>query len=134
MYFGPRTLGWAEPDEERCKLANQYLIEASKKGAEGAYLSLGMHGCGLDDDDRFNFIRKSANFGNTEAFIPLAERYRLGRGTEVDMKNAFVWYSIAHATGEYKDLRGDAGELSENIKSEAVRLARECVRKKYQGC
>ena len=107
LYLGPLNFGWNEPNKEDCELA---------------------------ENIRFDLIKRSAEEGYDQAFIPVGNRYNYGQGTSTDKLRAYMWYTIALKFGGWKDLRNDVEGLSYVDVLEANKLADECISKKYKDC
>jgi len=134
LYLGPLNFGWNEPNKEDCELAQNYLNAAKEIYSAEANFLLGMHACELAENIRFDLIKRSAEEGYDQAFIPVGNRYNYGQGTSTDKLRAYMWYTIALKFGGWKDLRNDVEGLSYVDVLEANKLADECISKKYKDC
>jgi TPR repeat protein len=90
-----------------------------------------------DDKEAVRWCRKSAEQGNVNAQFALGAMYGLGEGVLQDNVYAHMWLNIAASNGNATAIKNRdivAKRMTASDISEAQKLARECVRKKYKGC
>ena len=90
-----------------------------------------------DYKEALRWYRLSAEQGNANAQGNLAVLYAFGDGVIKDYVYAHMWGNIASMNGNDKGalLRDTFAEkMTLSQIEEAQRLARECVKKNYQGC
>ena len=83
------------------------------------------------------WYRLAAEQGFANAQNNLGNAYARGRGVIQDNVYAYMWYNIAASSGNkiaVKNRDITAKEMTPAQIAEAQKLARECVRKKYEGC
>jgi len=82
-------------------------------------------------------FRKAAEQGYAKAQNNLGVMYANGRGVLQDNVYAHMWWNIAATSGDKNASKNRdivAKEMSSSDMSEAQKLARQCVKKKYRGC
>ena len=97
------------------------------------------NGRGVPQNDKtaVKWYRLAAEQGGADAQFNLGNVYRLGTGVIQDKVYAHMWANLAGSNGSKKgrELRDFVAERMTPAQiTEAQRLARECVRKKYKGC
>ena len=83
------------------------------------------------------WYRKSAEQGDAGAQYNLGLMYAKGQGVLQDNVYAHMWWNIAGSTRVAIAIKNRdivAKKMTASDISEAQKLARECVRKKYKGC
>ena len=119
-----------------------WLTLAAKQGKPKAQYNLGvMHDKGLGVPQHYKtavkWYRLAARQGDADAQSNLGVMYALGRGVLKDYVYAHMWGNIAASNGSE-----NGGKLRDLVVkkmtsadiSDAQKLARECIRKKYKGC
>ena len=124
------------------KEAVKWYRKSAEHGLERAQNILGFmyaNGKGVTQDykEAVKWYRKSAEQGNAWAQSSLSAMYGLGKGVLQDKVYTHMWANIAASNGDanggkLRDLVAE--KMSASDISEAQKLARECVRKKYKGC
>ena len=99
---------------------------------------------GVDAYDRRDYAtalrewKPLAEQGNADAQNNLGVIYNNGWGVLLDFVRAHMWFNIAATSGDskyaykYRDIV--AKRMNSAQISEAHKLVRECIRKKYKGC
>jgi TPR repeat protein len=115
---------------------------AAEQGDAAAQTNLGWmyaNGRGVPQDDKtaVTWYRRAAEQGVAKAQTFLGGMYATGRGVPQDAVYAHMWFNIAASSGNkfvVKARDSVAGKMTRSQRAKAQDLARECVRKKYQGC
>ena len=114
----------------------------AEQGVAGAQYSLGrmyFKGEGVPQDYKtaVKWYTLAAEQGVAGAQNVLGHMYRKGVGVPQDNVYAHMWWQIAASSGN-KDAVKNRDKVAKQITpaeiSEAQKLARECVAKKYKGC
>ena len=124
------------------KTAVKWYTLAAEQGYATAQNNLGLmyaNGQGVPQDDKtaVKWYTLAAEQGYATAQFNLGNMYRLGTGVIQDKVYAHMWANLAGSNGSKKgrELRDFVAERMTPAQiTEAQRLARECVRKKYKGC
>ena len=124
------------------KTAVKWWTLAAEQGDASAQNNLGVmynNGRGVPQDGKtaVKWYTLAAEQGYATAQFNLGNMYRLGTGVIQDKVYAHMWANLAGSNGSKKgrELRDFVAERMTPAQiTEAQRLARECVRKKYKGC
>lgn len=126
------------------KQAVKWYTLAAEQGNASAHYNLGFlhetgNGVPRDAQTAMQWYTLAAQHGDARAYYSLGLMYAKGMGTLQDSTiRAYMWYQIAAAQGENKMAEGNRDSLSAQMTpdqlEQAQELARECVRKNYQGC
>ncbi len=124
------------------KTALKWYRLAAEQGHTDAQNDLGWmydHGRGVLENDKtaVKWYRLAAEQGDDYAQYNLGEMYNLGKGVLKDYVYAHMWGNIAAMNGSElgAKLRDDfEKKMTPSQLEKAQDLARECVRKKYNGC
>ena len=124
------------------KTAVKWYTLAAEQGYASAQYNLGLkyaNGEGVPQDDKtaVKWWTLAAEQGDASAQNNLGNMYRLGTEVIQDKVYAHMWANLAGSNGSKKgrELRDFVAERMTPAQiTEAQRLARECVRKKYKGC
>jgi len=118
---------WKPLAEQGNALAQSVLGEMYRKG----------QGVPQDHKTAAKWYRLAAEQGNAYAQGNLGVRYAFGEGVPKDYVYAHMWGNLGASNGNEKEgkLRDFvAKQMTPTQIANAQKLARECVRKKYQGC
>ena len=129
------------------KTAVKWFTLAAEQGLVGAQYNLGgmyARGLGVPQDDKtaVKWFKLAAEQGNARAQYNLGWMYVNGKGVPQDYIRTHMWWNLAASSG-YKDAVSVRFHTSRDAVSKrmtpsqletALRLARECVLKKYKGC
>jgi TPR repeat protein len=123
--------------------AVKWYTLAAVQGDATAQYNLGLmyrKGKGVPQDYKtaVKWFTLSAKQGDADAQYNLGVMYENGRGILQDYVRAHMWINIASIPGESKNASKNrdivAKKMSSSQLEKAQKLARECVRKKYNGC
>ena len=97
------------------------------------------NGDGVPQDDKtaMKWWRLAADQKNVGAQKNLGEMYKYGLGTKKMYTRSHMWYTLAALQGDKDAIKNRdivEKQLAPPQITEAKKLARECVRKKYKGC
>ena len=114
----------------------------AEQGIAAAQYNLGQmyrNGQGVPQDYKtaVKWYSLAAEQGFADAQINLGARYYKGQGVIQDYVRAHMWFNIAAIPGDKTASKNRdivAKRMTSSQISEAQKLARECVRKKYKGC
>ena len=124
------------------KTAVKWYTLSAQQGQANAQNNLGVmyaNGRGVSQDYKsaVKWHTLAAEQGVASAQNNLGNMYSLGTGVIQDKVYAHMWANLAGSNGSKKgrELRDFVAERMTTAQiTEAQRLARECVRKKYKGC
>ena len=141
-----RYLGWMYFKGEGVVLdyrqSAEWYHKAAEQGDANSQGNLGWlhrHGRGVVQDHQaaVKWYRKAAEGGSDWAQRDLGWMYHKGLGVQQDKVLAYMWYTVSGAKGSQKAVKWAqnlAKTMTASQVSEAGKLARECIRKNYQGC
>ena len=139
-------LGWmyrnGDGTPKDYKTAFKYYKLAAEQGYTPAQYELGefyQYGYGVTQNEKtaVKWYRLAAEQGLSIAQYNLGEMYDIGEGVIRDYVLAYMWYLIAVSQGsKYAKEEQDRFEKKMNPTqvAEAMKLARECVKRNYKGC
>ena len=124
------------------KEAVKWYTKAAEQGYADAQYNVGVmyaNGRGVlqDDKEAVKWYTKAAEQGDADAQLNLGVMYAKGRGVLQDNVYAHMWANIGSSNGSKNGgkLRDYVAEnMTPEQIAEAQRLARECVKKDYEGC
>ena len=114
----------------------------AEQGYYNAQNNLGVmydSGRGVQQDYKtaVKWYRLAAEQGNSRAQYNLGAMYDNGKGVPQDYVRARMWYDIVASSGDKEAVKqrdNVAKKMTPSQIETAQKLARECVRKEYQGC
>ena len=83
------------------------------------------------------WYRLAAEQGNARAQYNLGAMYDNGKGVPQDYVRASMWYNIVAISGDKEAVKqrdSVAKKMTPSQIETTQKLARECIRKEYQGC
>jgi TPR repeat protein len=147
VILAQRKLGWmyfaGQGVQQDYDTAVKWYTLAAEQGDATAQYNLGLmyrKGKGVPQDYKtaVKWFTLSAKQGDADAQYNLGVMYENGRGILQDYVRAHMWINIASIPGESKNASKNrdivAKKMSSSQLEKAQKLARECVRKKYNGC
>jgi hypothetical protein len=115
---------------------------AAEQGDAIAQMQIGFSyaigvGVPLDYVEAIKWLRRSAKQGESQAQTYLGTLYSFGHGVPTNKLRAYMWFNLAAAQGS--DAASDFRDsLANQITPEQVllaqKMARECLKSKYQNC
>jgi len=122
--------------------AVKWYRKSAIQGYAGGQLNLGFmydNGRGVlqDYNEAVKWYRKSAEQGHADAQNKLALMYAEGTGIIQDIVYAHMWFNIAVSQGSTTAIENRdtaAKQMTAPDLSKAQELARECMKRKYNGC